>query len=390
MYRCEEIIVVHVLYIITKLELGGAQKVALTLLRGVAHELYGTSLLAGAGGVLDETIADNEHVTLLPHLKREISVSGLFSEVRAWYQLVKYLRKLKKEHPQLIVHTHSTKAGLLGRWAAWCAGVKFRVHTIHGYAFHDHQSRVFWWPIYLCELITSLITTHFVCVSTADYTTGCRLFPYFATKSTIIRAAVAWDSFRAAYPLAQQKAYNPFIFGMVACFKPQKNIFDALRAFQYVAERNSDVLFEIVGDGEQRPAIEQWLVDYNLQDKVILSGWCHDVPPRMARWHVFVLTSLWEGLPCAIIEARLLHLPVLAYNTGGISDVITTGVNGCLYPQGSWQVMADDMMRLVNDPVWYHQLAYYKDELQEFDDATMILKHRALYNQLVDAQKNVS
>jgi hypothetical protein len=138
---------VHVLYIITKLELGGAQKVALTLLRGVVHESYGTSLVAGAGGVLDETVAHDVRVTLLPDLKREISVTGLFSELRAWYQLVCYLRRLKKQHPNLIVHTHSTKAGLLGRWAAWCAGISFRVHTIHGYAFHDYQSKLVWWLI---------------------------------------------------------------------------------------------------------------------------------------------------------------------------------------------------------------------------------------------------
>lgn len=381
---------VHVLYIITKLELGGAQKVALTLLRGVAHESYGTSLVAGAGGVLDATVVHDDRVTLLPDLKREISVTGLFSELRAWYHLVCYLRRLKKQHPNVIVHTHSTKAGLLGRWAAWCAGIPFRVHTIHGYAFHDHQSKLVCWLIYLCELMTSFVTTHFVCVSSADHATGCRLFPYFAQKSTIIRAAIAWDDFEAARPLAAQKACKPFIFGIVACFKPQKNLFDALRAFHHVAQHHADVLCEIVGDGVQRPALEQWIVDHNLSDNVILSGWCHDVPARMARWHAFLLTSLWEGLPCAIIEARLLHIPVLAYNTGGISDVIIPGVNGCLYPQGSWRLMAHDMMRLVEDPVWYQELAYHKDELLEFHDATMIAKHRALYNQLVAAQKNVS
>jgi glycosyltransferase involved in cell wall biosynthesis len=380
---------VHVVYIITKLELGGAQKVALTLLQGMADESYGTSLLAGKGGVLDETVIGDERVTLLPDLKREITASGLLSELRAWYQLVKYLQTIRKKYPQLIIHTHSTKAGLLGRWAAWCAGVKYRVHTIHGYAFHRYQSLFVWWFIYLCELITSCVTTHFICVSSVDYKTGCRLFPYFAKKATIIRAAIAWENFGAVKTLVHQKTYKPFLFGMVACFKPQKNILDALRAFHSVACSNTDSLFEILGDGIERPLIEQWINEHHLQDRVILSGWCHDVPRRMADWHAFLLTSLWEGLPCAVIEARLFHLPVLAYDTGGISDVIKSGINGCLYPQGSWQLMADDMIRLVSDPVFYQQLAYHKDELQDFHGATMIAKHRALYNQLISAQKNV-
>lgn len=380
----------HVVYIITKLELGGAQKVVLTLTRGVPHESFNTTLLAGAGGVLDDTVADDARVILLPSLKREIALTGILSEIGAWYSLVCSLRLLKKQYPSLVVHTHSTKAGLLGRWAAWWAGIKIRVHTIHGYAFHDHQSFIAWWLTYACELLTSIITTHFVCVSSADHTTGCRLFPYFAKKSSIIRAAVAWDSFRAALPLSKQKNTQPFIFGMVACFKHQKNIFDALHAFQRVVQAQQDVLFEIIGDGEQRAAIEAWIKDHNLEHRIILSGWCHDVPARMARWNAFLLTSLWEGLPCSIIEARLLHLPVLSYHTGGVRDVITSGVNGYVYPQGAWQAMAEDMLRLTLDPELCQKLAHHEDALQEFHDLIMIEKHRALYHQLFDVQKNVS
>lgn len=378
----------HVVYIITKLELGGAQKVALTLTKGVPYEACSASLMAGAGGVLDDSVAQDSQVTLMPYLTREVMLSGIIVELRAWYELVRSLRALKKQHPCLVVHTHSTKAGLLGRWAAWCAGVKMRVHTIHGYAFHNHQSRITWWLTYVLELCTSFITTHFVCVSSTDYKTGCRLFPWFAKKSSMIRAAVAWDRFCGAYSESQQKNREPFVFGMVACFKPQKNIFDALYAFREVVESNAHVVLEIIGDGEQRMAIEQWVSHHELADKIRLLGWCYDVPERMAHWHAFVLTSLWEGLPCAIIEARLLRLPVLAYDTGGISDVITSGVNGYIYPQGAWKDMARDMLHLTVDAKLYHQLADHRDELQDFHDVTMIEKHRALYRQLSAVQKS--
>lgn len=374
---------IHVAIIITKLELGGAQKIALKL-REVENAQFSTSLFSGAGGVLDATVVNDPRVTLASTLTREVSVRGVLSEIRAWWQMVRYLRDLKKKHPNLIVHTHSTKAGILGRWAAWCAGVTTRVHTIHGYAFHDHQPWYHWWPIYMAELFTSFITTQFVCVSSYDHRVGCRLFPFFPKKSTIIRAAVAWDEFSAARAAAPPKTFKPFIFGTIACFKPQKNIFDTLRAFRVVAEKNDDVWLEIIGDGAQRPQIESWLVEHGLQDRVILSGWCHDVPVRMARWHVFLLTSLWEGLPCSIVEARILHVPVLAYNTGGIADIIMHRVNGCLYRQGSWQKMAQDMLRLIEDPSWYAELSGFADQLQDFHDTAMVEQHRALYARLMD------
>jgi glycosyltransferase involved in cell wall biosynthesis len=381
---------IHIVYIITKLELGGAQKVVLTLFRGVSAPQFTASLVAGKGGVLDATLNKEDKVTLLPDLQRDVSLGGFFREIKSWCYLVQSLRSLRKQYPQLIVHTHSTKAGLLGRWAAWFAGVKTRVHTIHGYAFHDHQSSLAWWAIYFLEWVTSFITTHFVSVSSYDYQLGCRLFLRFKEKATMIRAAISWDDFYGARALARPKVRTPFVFGTVACFKPQKNIFDTLRAFHMVAQHSDDVWLEIIGDGAQRPHIESWIKEYNIQDRVIVSGWCHDVPARMAKWHAFVLTSLWEGLPCSVIEARVLQLPVLAYNTGGISDVITHNVNGCLYSQGGWRHMAQDMLRLVHDDEWYTRLAFYGDQLQDFHDNEMIAQHRRLYERLLAQQKSLS
>ena len=119
----------------------------------------------------------------------------MFNELRCLWHLIKQLRSLKKRHSTIIVHTHSTKAGIIGRWAAWCAGIKTRIHTIHGYGFHDHQPWLLWLPLYLLELITSIITTHYICVSSADVATGIKLFPYFARKYSVIRAAVDQQQF---------------------------------------------------------------------------------------------------------------------------------------------------------------------------------------------------
>ena len=187
MKHCEP----HIIYIITKLELGGAQKVCLSLFESNRS----ATLITGAEGPLIPRVANNPNVILIKELTREVRFFGFINELHCFLKLVLTLRRLKKKYPHAIVHTHSTKAGILGRWAAFFAGIRTRIHTIHGYAFHNHQNKVAWLLIYATELITSFITTRFVCVSYADVKTGIRLFPWFANKHSIIRAAVEYTSF---------------------------------------------------------------------------------------------------------------------------------------------------------------------------------------------------
>ena len=102
----------------------------------------------------------------------------------------------------------------------------------------------------------------------------------------------------------------------------------------------------------------------------------------MQHWHLFALSSLWEGLPCALIEARLLKLPIVTYNTGGISDIIFHGVNGLVYPQKHWQQLAQGILLLAQDDILYATLAHYPDNLQAFTRQEMIKRHETLYQQL--------
>ncbi|MDR3551333.1 MAG: glycosyltransferase [Candidatus Babeliales bacterium] len=375
---------IQVLYIITKLELGGAQKVCLSLLKGLEASHIDATLISSAHGMLADSVKDKPNVILLNNLQREISVRSLYTELKCFFELISNIALLKKKYPHLIVHTHSTKAGIWGRWAAFFAGVKTRIHTVHGYAFHAHQPKLLWFAIYMCELMTSFVTTHFVCVSSQDVKTGIKLFPRFAAKHSIIRASVDTQQFYMpattthAFPLDNR----PFIFGTIACFKKQKNLFDLLQAFAHVHKKQPNARLEIIGDGSLRPAIEQWIAQHSLSDAVTLHGWQNSVAPIMINWHAFVLSSLWEGLPCAIIEARLLKLPVLSYDTGGIHDVIFPGENGFLYAQGNWRKLAEGMLSLTHNQPLYTKLQQYEDNLQDFDTQHMVDEHIELYKEL--------
>lgn len=389
----------HIIYIITKLELGGAQKVCLSLLEGLGPQ---ATLITGTEGPLVARVANNQNVIFLKELTREVRFLGFINELRCFFKLVHILRQLKKKYPHSVVHTHSTKAGLLGRWAAFFAGIRTRIHTVHGYAFHEHQNSIIWFLIYAAELMTSFITTHFICVSSADVKTGIKLFPWFASKHSIIRAAVDHQQFfvpakklihysdvqprpAASGVALKSEAWdhaNGFIFGTIACFKPQKNLFDLLQAFEYAYKKNPLIRLEIIGDGELRPAIEAWIFQHKLNRVITLHGWQDHVALIMMHWHAFALTSLWEGLPCAIIEARLQKLPVISYNTGGIHDVIMHGDNGLLYPQKEWRQFAEGMIQISTDHKLYETLCGYRDELDDFKIGTMVEQHQKLYKQI--------
>ncbi len=372
---------IQILYIITKLELGGAQKVCLSLHEGLNQQKATAVLISNNEGVLTEKVKNKSNVILLSCLQREASWRNIFNELHCVWQLIRHIKKLKKIYPHLIVHTHSTKAGLSGRWAAFFARVKNRIHTVHGYAFHDHQSKLAWFAIYICELLTSFITTHYVCVSSEDVKTGIKLFPRFAKKHSIIRASVDIKNFIPAR-LMPFPENDTFIFGTIACFKPQKNLFDLLQAFNLAYQKHPYIKLEIIGDGIQRPQIESWIKTHNLTQRIILHGWQDSVAPLMLNWHSFVLSSLWEGLPCSIVEARLLKLPVLCYNTGGIHDIITHQENGFLYKKGDWQSLAQGMLQISQQKKLYTKFQSYSDNLEDFDSGLMISEHIELYKQL--------
>ena len=367
-----------VLYIITKLELGGAQKVCLSLLNGIENN-NNVYLISGKKGILTKNIVGKKNAILLDSFEREVFSPLL--EIKNFVRLIQEIKKIKIRHKDLIVHTHSTKAGIIGRWAAYFAGVKHIVHTVHGYAFHSHQNKLAWTLIYAAELFSSLITDHFVCVSSFDVKLGIKLFPRFKRKHSIVRAAADWGKFSCAAtktsPFPPKE--KPFVFGTTSCFKPQKNLLDLFKAFEIVSLKNPNIKLELIGDGEMRNTLQQWVKEKKLESKIFFHGWQDDIAPIMQNWHAFTLSSLWEGLPCAIVEARILNLPVLCYNTGGIRDLISNKKNGFLFEQGDWKNLAQGMINISQNKLMHKKMQIHEDNLDEFKTEYMVQKHIELY-----------
>lgn len=375
---------IHIVYIITKLELGGAQKVCLSLFQNMHNDnnTLTCSLISGNQGYFTQELVNKPNIYLLDSFKREIGLSIVFQEIKTFFSLIKLLKTLQKNKPnqKIIVHTHSTKAGLLGRWAAFFAGISTKIHTVHGFGFHPYQSSVAWFIQYILEFVTSFITTHYVCVSSFDIKQGKQLLPFFISKHSLIRASIQHYSALKSniFKKTNSSSTKPFIFGSIACFKRQKNIIDMLKAFCICHEENPLVKLEIIGDGHLRPSIEQWIHEHNLKHAITLHSWQQNVIPFLANWHAFVLSSLWEGLPCAIIEARLAQLPVITYNTGGIHDIVHEK-NGILCKPKEIFQLANAMITISKNSSLHTQLSSYNDDLYDFSIETMLNQHKNLY-----------
>lgn len=313
-----------VAHVITQLELGGAQQNTLYTVGHLDRSRFAPILLAGPGGALDgeaRALGDVPLVTL-PDLQRPIAAG---SDLRALRELRAALRRLPRP---LIVHSHSSKAGVLGRLAARSVGADAVVHSVHGFAFHDRQRPLVRAGYIAIERSLATLADAYVCVSSADRARGQRLGLFGRARVELIRSGIVFDEFRFS-PEARRRVRHQLgigdltpVVGTVANFKPQKAPLDFVAVAQAVAAQRPDAQFVYVGDGEQRPAVEAALAHAGIGDRVHLVGWQQDVAAHLSAFDLFLLTSHHEGLPRSVLQARVNGCAVVATRTGGTDEVV--------------------------------------------------------------------
>ncbi len=343
---------IKIAHIITKLELGGAQKVVIYTASHLNKSRYSSIFISGTGGVLDDDVKNNPEIKsfFIPELIREIN------PVRDVIALVKIKRLLKNEKVNMI-HTHSSKAGILGRWAARLAGIDSIVHTFHGFGFHDFQNPVVRNFFIFVERVTAKITGKLVFVSRANIKKARASRIGSEKQYVLVRAGIDIRKFSdCRVNVAEKKKslgieQDAPVVGMIACFKHQKNIMDYLAAANLVRIAVPEVKFLLVGDGQLRGMIEKRIRELDLEGQFILTGWRDDVHEIIQTFNVLVSTSLWEGLPCTFLEAMSVSKPIVSTNVDGVGDVIEDGVNGFLVslPGGHVEKIAEYVIKLLKD-----------------------------------------
>jgi glycosyltransferase involved in cell wall biosynthesis len=379
-----------VFHVITKLELGGAQKVVLMTLERLPADQYDRALVTGTEGLLvdEATQIPGVRVLWVPSLVREIRP---LKDLIAFFELWKLFRR---ERPD-VVHTHSSKAGILARWAAKLAGVPVIFHTVHGFSFNDFQRPTVRGTYQWLERVTAGITHKLVMVSYANAEKGEQLGIFKRGDWILCRAGIYLDDFMQAGPRRRKLSAwgvpeNRVVVGMVSNFKPQKSPVDFVEVAAKVLKQTDSVHFVMAGDGELRPAVESCIRRHGIAGNVTLLGWQQDMPETYRNLDVVVLTSLWEGLPCVFSEAMASELPIVATNVDGAREAVINGENGFLHEPHDVDGIASSVFRLVMDQKLRQRMGQRgKSRVTEFDIGTSVAALDAAYRETLGRKQNL-
>jgi glycosyltransferase involved in cell wall biosynthesis len=379
---------IKVVHIITKLELGGAQINTVYTYENLDEKRFEAFLLCGPGGILTGRVKKKEGLLTVKDLVREINP---VKDLKAFGQMKRILKKIRPD----IVHTHSSKAGILGRMAAYFSGVPVIIHSVHGFSFSPFQSPLKRTFYITAEKIVSRFTHHVVFVSHQDMETA-RQKKLVRDNYSLIRSGFPFENFLKSNPdiAALREKYQitatAFVCGILAPFKPQKGLFHLIEIAEKVLEspgRKRDVVFVIAGDGELRAAIESKLQEKGILRHFRLPGFIFDIEPLIAMFDLGISTALWEGLPQSLVQLRLKKKAVVASQIPGNREVIKDDKNGFLVDVQDYETFSEKILYLINHEDQRKRLAEYSDEdFSPWEAGFMVKAQESLYKKLTAAR----
>ena len=345
---------VRICRIIGRLNIGGPAIHAILLTEGLRSRGYETLLVSGQegpgeGSLRDRTVQKGLAPLFLPELGREVRPG------RDLTALLKLVRLLRQQQPE-IVHTHTAKAGALGRIAAKIAGIPIVVHTFHGHVMHGYFSRRVTRLFLAIERRLAMATTTILTVSQGLREELLRLQIGRPETVRVMPLGLEMDGFLRSDlrrgELRRWLGVSPEVplVGIIARLVPIKDHRTFLEAASDLHRSRPDVRFLIVGDGELRPHLEQQAHALGLSQCVNFLGWQRELEPIYADLNLAVLSSLNEGTPVSLIEAMAASLPVVATSVGGVSDLVEHGKTGLLVPPKDPKAFSGAMEALLGDP----------------------------------------
>lgn len=378
-----------VLHVITRLIVGGAQETVLETVEGLRKRGYDASFIVGPqtgpeGQLLDEADAAGIPYRVLPPLLRQVSPIDDFKA------FVSLCRIMGRERPT-VVHTHSSKAGVLGRVAARFTGVPVVVHTVHGWGFNERQRPTVRAVFTTLERMLAPLTDRLIAVSTQCLEVGLASRIGAPARYALIRSGIEVTDFASpARPLAKSDLgidRGAPVVGTVTRLSPQKCPEDFVSVARAVLDRTPAAHFVVVGDGPLRPQVERRIAEAGIQDRVHLLGLRRDVAGILQTFDVFLATSHWEGLPRTFLQAIAAGKPIVTTRVHGALDVIEPGVTGYVEEIGDIEGLAGRVVELLEDPRLAERMgAAARSSLAvEFTSEVMVEATDALYRTLLPA-----
>ena len=353
---------VKVAHIITRLILGGAQENTLHTVRGLKDKKdYEVCLISGPplgpeGSLVEEAQAQGVEPIIVDSLRRDIYP---WLDLKSFFILYHLIKKKRYS----IVHTHSSKAGILGRIAAWLAGTPVIIHTIHGLPFHEYQSRILNFIYVNLERLVAPITDKIITVCDRMWEKAYQAGVAPKNKFVTVYSGMELDSFIRAgqsnKSMAQLKNMrkrlgiedDELVVGKIARLFPLKGHTFLLEAAARVVREYPKAKFLLVGEGILRKSLEKQADDLGIRDKIVFSGLVprEQIPEYIALMDIVVHTSLREGLARVIPQAFAERKPVISFQIDGADELVKDDHTGFLVQPYDVAGLAEAIESLLKD-----------------------------------------
>jgi len=345
---------IRVMRVIARLNIGGPAIHTILLTAGLDPTRFESTLVTGVeaayeGNMLDLAARKGVQPLVIPELGREISPLG------DWVTLIKLYRLFRDWRPH-IVHTHTAKAGTVGRLAARLARVPVVVHTFHGHVFHDYFGPVRTRAFIGIERFLASLSDRIVAVSEGQRRELAAYGVARLDRIAVVPLGFELDELLKCESLRGQlrrelgiSEGTPLV-GIVARLTAIKNHRLFLDAARLVVGAGQEAVFLVVGDGELRAELEAYVAELGLAERVIFAGWRRDLPRIYADLDVVALSSLNEGTPVSLIEAMAAARPVVATRVGGVPDVVFDKESGYLVQSKDTEGLARGILDLLRAP----------------------------------------
>ncbi|MBI3586926.1 MAG: glycosyltransferase family 4 protein [Ignavibacteriales bacterium] len=369
-----------VLLMIDEASIGGGQQHVLALAENIKREEYEVAVACERSGYLVDELRKRK-ISVLP-----ISISNTLS-VRSLLSCVQAIR----QYSPAIVHTHGGTAGFYGRIAARIVGGIRTVHTYHGLHYlHAKSNSITFLHRWIDRLLLPM-TNSLICVAQADYDLGVAKKVVHPSKGVVIYNGIAVERYKAsvlsAKGLLEQKTKNDtFIVGTIGRLHIQKGHKFFLVAAKQILEEYPNTLFYIVGEGILRQELEAQSRTLGIAENVKFLGARTDIPQQLARMDVFVLPSLWEGLPLVLLEAMAARKPIVATAVNGVLEILEDRKEGMLVPPKDPESLAKAVLLLRRDPALASALesAAYTKVSTRFNVQTMTRSTEKVYEKVLN------
>lgn len=379
----------HILHVITRMDAGGAATNTLLGMDGVRNHGFDVTLVYGRTNDPDGSISARVRdmgipAVLIPFLVRDVSPISDLRAAAAIYRIM-------KAGKFALVHTHTSKAGALGRIAARCLRTPV-IHTPHGHIFYG----------YFGPLGTTVYThverflarwSHGLVSLTEDETIEClkraigRREQFHTIPSGVPLAHFMGIARQDGLDLRHHWGLHDksVLFVSAGRLVPIKGFDSLLRSFAVCRAHNPHCFLGIVGDGPERASLEKLAASLGVDRCVRFAGHMHDIRPALSAADVFVLASKNEGMGRVIVEAMAAGLPVIATKVGGIVNLLRSNDTGILVAKDDTVALADAMRELADDRTRRLRMgACARAEVYpEYDLETMVARLADLYRQTI-------